>query len=48
MASLNDDNVQMIARFRDLEILQARRIELTKNGHTMQKSVPKLQLILQH
>jgi len=47
MASLNDDNVQIIARFRDLEILQARRIELTEKGRTMLKSQSKPPVILQ-
>ncbi len=48
MPILNDDNVQIIARFRDLEILQARRIELTEKGRTILKSQPKLQSILEH
>ena len=47
VASLNDDNVQTIARFRNLEILQARRIELTETGRTTLKSQSQLKSILQ-
>ena len=47
LASLNDDNVQIIARFHDLEILQARRIELTEKGHTTLKSQSHPPVILQ-
>lgn len=47
VASVNNENVEIIARFRDLEILQVRRIDLTEKGLTIPKSHPKLQSILE-
>ena len=47
LESLRDDNVQIVARFRDLEILQARQIELTETGRSTLKSQSNLPVIIQ-